>query len=137
MKKILSATLAVLAVSSIGCGGYARTTEQYSSDTYKLLEAQNEPLKQCYVKTLRSNPKLAGTVTVSFTVDNDTGRVRKAKIDQGRSTAGEPIRKCVLDVLQDLKLTPPDKNEGRAQFTWDFKPIYVNDDGTPAQPPPS
>jgi hypothetical protein len=137
MKTIFSATLAVIAVSTLGCGGYARSQEQWSADTYKLLEAQNEPLKQCYVKVLRSNPKLAGSVTAAFTVDNDTGRVRKVKIDNGRSTAGEPIRKCVLDALQDLKLTPADKNEGRGQFTWEFKPIYVNEDGTPAEQPPS
>ena len=78
-------------------------------------------------KFFRPNPAGDGTTQHFYTV----------KIDNGRSTAGEPIRKCVLDALQDLKLTPADKNEGRAQFTWEFKPIYVNDDGTPAATPPS
>lgn len=126
-----------LASLVVGCGGYARTPDQWSDDTSKLLEAQNEPIKACYNKSLRANPKLEGNVVVNFVVENDTGRLRKAKIDNSKTTAGEPVRRCVLDSLRDLKLTPPDQNTGRASYTWEFNAVFINEDGTPAdtQPP--
>ena len=98
------APILVLGLSSFaaGCGGYARTPEQWSDDTTKILEAQNEPIKACYNKALRADPKLAGLVFVTFTVEDETGRIRKVKIDNSKTTAGEPIRRCVLDSLRDL-----------------------------------
>lgn len=133
-----AAKLATLLVASLpfaaGCGGYARTPDQWQTDTYKLLEAQNEPIKACYNKALRSNPKLEGNVIVTFVVENDTGRLRKARIDNSRTTAGEPVRKCVLDSLRDLKLTPPDASTGKGTYTWEFKAVFVKEDGTQVDP---
>jgi len=133
--------LGVFALCSFaaGCGGYARTPEQWTDDTYKLLEQQNEAVKDCYEKSLKSNAKLEGNVVVSFIVDNKTGRVRKAKIDINRTTAGDPARKCVLDSLRDLKLTPGDAAEGHAVFTWEFNRTIINEDGTTtvSEPPKS
>ncbi|NUP10322.1 MAG: AgmX/PglI C-terminal domain-containing protein [Polyangiaceae bacterium] len=137
--KLTVCSLALASSLAIGCGGYARTPDQWVDDTNKVLEAQNQPIKECYNKALRSNPKLEGNVVVNFVVENDTGRLRKARIDTSRTTAGEPIRKCVLDAVRDLKLTPADANTGKATYTWEFKAVYVKEDGSPvdAAPPPS
>lgn len=134
MKYCLLAAVAL--IGSVGCGGYARTPDQWTDDTTKLLDAQSETIRACYEKTLKGNPKLQGQVTVSFIVEDKTGRVRKAKIDTNRTTAGDPVRKCVLDALRDLKLTPPDEAQGRASFQWDFHPIYIKEDGTPLETAP-
>ncbi|MBK6513693.1 MAG: AgmX/PglI C-terminal domain-containing protein [Polyangiaceae bacterium] len=130
----LAAVLLASLPFTTGCGGYSRTPDQWQTDTYKLLEAQNEPIKTCYNKALRSNAKLAGNVIVTFVVEDDTGRVRKARIDNSRTTAGEPVRKCVLDSLRDLKLTPPDASTGKATYTWEFKAVFVKEDGTQVDP---
>ena len=100
MNRQNGALLVILALGSLaaGCGGYARTPEQWTDDTYKLLEQQNEMVKDCYERSLKANAKLEGNVVVNFIVDNKTGRVRKAKIDVNRTTAGDPVRKCVASV---------------------------------------
>jgi len=124
---------------SVGCGGYTRTPDQYTDDTFKVLSAQSEPIRACYNKVLKGNPQLNGNVTVNFIVDNKTGRIRRVRIDNARTTAPEPVARCVLDSLHDLKLTPADKNEGRATWTWEFKQVFVKEDGTPLEvrPPPT
>ncbi|MBL8743179.1 MAG: AgmX/PglI C-terminal domain-containing protein, partial [Myxococcales bacterium] len=92
-----------------GCGGaMTRTEAQWTEDTYKLLETQNEAIKKCYNDELKKNPRLEGSVVVDFHVDNKTGRFKKVRIDKKKTTAGDPVRKCVTQVVQDLKLTPGD-----------------------------
>ncbi len=118
--------------SLVGCGGYTRTPSQWTEDTYKLLETKNESIQKCYNSELKKNPGLEGMVTVDFHVDNRTGRVRKVKIDKQKTTAGDPVRKCVTTAIQDLKLTPPDANDGQAKFQWEFKANVA-----PADPPPA
>lgn len=135
----LGALALVSTFAAVGCGGFARTPDQYSDDTYKILAAQSEPIRACYNRVLKGNPRLDGNVTVNFVVDNESGRFRKVRIDNARTTAPESVRRCVLDVMHDLKLTPADKNEGRATFTWEFHKVWVKEDGTPleTEPPPT
>ncbi len=113
--------LAVLAFASAACGGYTRTPEQWTEDTRQMLEAQNEFIKSCYNRELKSNPKLEGNVTVKFLVENGTGRVKRVKLDDSGTTAGDPVRKCVMENIKDLRIKPPDANDGRATFVWEFK----------------
>jgi len=128
----ITAALSLLA----GCGGGAttRTPAQWTEDTYKLLETQNEAIKTCYNSELKKNPKLEGTVVVDFHVDNKTGNIKKVRIDKKKTTAGDPVRKCVTQVVQDLKLTPGDTNDGQANFSWEFK---ANVTEAPEETPPA
>ncbi len=113
--------LPLLATTFLACGGFARTPEQWTEDTYKLLESKSGDMTTCYNKALEKNPLLEGTVTVDFIVHNKTGQVAKVRVDANKSTAADPARKCVVDAVQDLKLGPPDANTGKATFTWEFK----------------
>lgn len=129
--------LALLAGTAVGCGGYTRTPEQWTEDTRQVLEAQNDFIKSCYNRELKQNNKLEGTVTVTFLVENDTGRIKKVKLDDSKTTAGDPVRKCVMDNIKDLRLKPPDWNNGRGSFTWEFKAIEPPPVEEPAETPAS
>lgn len=120
-----------LASLGTGCGGYTRTPDQWTEDTYKVLESQNDGIKKCYAEALKKNANLEGKVTVSFVVENKTGRIRRAKVDGAKTTAGDPVRRCVLEALKDQRITPPDANNGRATFTWEFKRNIVKTDDAP------
>ena len=113
--------VALLAASAVGCGGYTRTPEQWTEDTRQVFEAQNDFIRTCYNSELKQNAKLEGTVTVNFLVENDTGRIKKVKLDDSRTTAGDPVRKCVMDNIKDLRVKPADWNNGKGSFTWEFK----------------
>ena len=136
-KLSLAALLTPLALASIGCGGYTRTPEQWTEDTRQVLEAQNEFIKSCYERELKQNPKLEGTVSVNFVVDNGTGRIRKVKLNDANTTAGDPVRKCVMDNIKDLRLKPPDANTGKATYTWEFKAVVPPADEPAAEAPAS
>ncbi len=113
--------LAALALFATACGGYTRTPEQWTEDTRQMLDAQSEFIRTCYNRELKQNPKLEGNVTVKFLVENGSGRVKRVKIDDSGTTAGDPVRKCVMENIKDLRIKPPDANDGRATFTWEFK----------------
>lgn len=115
----LALTLAA-ALSLVGCGGDARSPADWEQDTQKMLEGSNEAIKSCYNAELQKNRKLNGTVTVTFTIVRGNGHVKKPRVDQARTTGGDALKKCVIDNIQDLKLSPPDANHGEATYTWIF-----------------
>jgi hypothetical protein len=119
------------------CGGYARTPEQWTEDTYKLLESKSGDVQKCYNEQLKKNPLLEGKVTVDFIVHNRTGQVAKVRVDAAKTTAGDPVRKCVVDNVEDLKLGPPDANTGKATFTWEFTKEIVKSPTPPAGEKPA
>lgn len=129
--------LALVAASATACGGYTRTPEQWTEDTRQMLEAQNEFIKSCYNRELKANPKLEGNVTVKFLVENGSGRVKRVKLDDSGTTAGDPVRKCVMENIKDLRIKPPDANDGRATFTWEFKATVPPAEEAPADAPPA
>lgn len=118
----ISACFAIPLIGSLltACGGFTRTPEQWTEDTYKLLESKSGDVQKCYNEQLKKNPLLEGKVTVDFIVHNRTGQVAKVRVDAAKTTAGDPVRKCVVDNVEDLKLGPPDANTGKATFTWEF-----------------
>jgi hypothetical protein len=122
---LLSSVL--LSALAVGCGGNARTPEQWTEDTYKLLETKSPDVQSCYNEELKKNPLLEGKVTVDFIIHNRTGQFGKVRVDANKSTAADPVRKCVLKAVEDLKLGPPDANTGKATFTWEFKREIVKE----------
>ena len=119
--------LPIIATTLLACGGFTRTPEQWTEDTYKLLESKSGDVTTCYNEALKKNPLLEGKVTVDFIVHNKTGQVAKVRVDANKTTAADPARKCVVKAVEDLKLGPPDANTGKATFTWEFKREIVKE----------
>jgi hypothetical protein len=115
------ATLATLVAASLAGCGTARTADAYRADTQKLLDAQQPSIEHCYQSALANHPDLTGTVTVDFTVEKKTGVVKDAAVD-AKTTAPKELGDCVVQALANMKLDPPDRDEGRATFVFDFKP---------------
>lgn len=111
-----------LIASVAACGGTARGLEAYRTDTANLLETRNAQLQSCYDDALKSDAKAAGTVTVQFVVAKKTGMIENPQIDTTKSTAPASLGQCVVKAVDGLVLNPADKNEGRATFTYEFKP---------------
>jgi hypothetical protein len=141
---VTSATVTIAAValaSSVGCGGNARTPDAYRDDTAKLLATASEGITNCYNQVLKTNPTASGSVTVRFVVQDDTGKLRRIKVDPARSSAPPAVQECVTKYISDLKLEPADSQKGVAMFSWDFsfKTVTPPDAAAPADSskPPS
>lgn len=116
--------LAASALASLAsCSGTARGLEAYRADTNKLLETRGAQLKGCYEDALKTDDKLAGTVTVQFVVEQRTGTIVKPMVDPARTTAPVVLGQCVVKAIEGLVLAPPDRSEGRATFVYEFAPV--------------
>jgi hypothetical protein len=113
-------SLLALGLSVAGCSFAARSPEMYRDDTRAVLETKNEQVKACYDELLKTNKDAQGTVTVKFTVTKDTGAFSNVAADPAGTTAPPELTQCVLNALQGLALTPGDKSEGQATFTYQF-----------------
>ena len=111
-----------LVATVAACSGTARGLEAYRTDTSNLLETRNAQLQSCYDDALKTDAKMAGTVTVQFVIAKKTGMIENAQVDAGKSTAPPALGQCVVKAVDGLVLAPADKNEGRATFTYEFKP---------------
>jgi TonB family protein len=111
-----------LVATAAACGGTARGLEAYRNDTGALLETRTTQLQRCYGDALKTNAGLSGTVTVQFVVENKTGTITSPSVDQSKSTASPVLGDCVVKAIDGLTLAPPDRNEGRATFVYEFKP---------------
>ena len=69
--------LSLGAFALAGCSGsfYARSPDDYRTATRALLESRESSFKQCYEGVLASTPDAAGTVAVSFVVEEKTGKI--------------------------------------------------------------
>jgi hypothetical protein len=103
-----------------GCSFYARDADAYRKVTREVLETKSQDLKGCYDAQLRSDPKVAGSVVVKFTVQKETGKIINPTLDAA-STAPDSLRQCVLHAIDGLAIDPPDKRDGAATFRWDFE----------------
>jgi len=120
-KSPIHLALLALTVGAVGCSVAARDANMYAQDTQKVLESRNDAIKTCYDQALKTDSKVAGTVTVKFTVKPDTGELSDIKVDAAGTTAPDPLSQCVVTSIQGLKLVPPDDQEGLATFTWNFQ----------------
>lgn len=122
-------TMNLIAAGAIACAaacsGTARGLEAYRDDTGKLLATRSAELSQCYDDALKTDGKLSGTVTVQFVVAKQTGVISSPMVDQNKSTAPPVLGQCVVKAIDGLVLAPPDRNEGRATFVYEFKPTQA------------
>ena len=103
------------------CSFIARGEDDYRKDTREVLETKNSEIKACYDKALEGNAAQSGKVVVNFTVEKKTGAFTNIVVDPSQSTAPENLQSCVAGALEGLKLTPEDRRDGEATFTWVFK----------------
>jgi hypothetical protein len=118
--KTIRLSLLALGLSVAGCSFAARSPDMYRDDTRAVLETKNEQIKTCYDDLLKTNKEAQGNVTVKFTVAQDTGAFSNIAADPAGTTAPAELTQCVLNALQGLALTPGDKSEGQATFTYSF-----------------
>ena len=73
----------------------------------RVIRAHGDAMKRCYEKELVHTPKLAGKVSVAFTI-TPTGKVAKAKVAE--STVGNAaVEKCVVEAFGKLVFPKPEK----------------------------
>ena len=114
--------IAMTLLALAACGGTSRGLEAYRTDTEHTLASKNAQIQSCYDAALAKDGKAAGTVAVQFTVAKTTGMFTAAALDPKRTTASPLLGDCVLSAVKDLKLDPPDNNDGKATFVYEFKP---------------
>jgi hypothetical protein len=113
--------LAIAALSATaGCSFMMRNPEQYRDDTTKLLANRSADLDTCYDTVIATSPTAAGKVTVTFSVEEKTGKISDAKADPARTTAPQPLIDCVTTAINGLALAPADQHKGIATFEYNF-----------------
>ena len=118
LRRMLAAGL----VASLAACGSLRTAEVYRADTTKLLATRSAQLQRCYNDALTADGKAAGTVTVQFVIESDSGAISKPAVDAAHSTAPAALGQCVVKAIDGLVLAPADSQEGHATFVYEFKP---------------
>jgi hypothetical protein len=113
-----------------GCSYHARSPDEYRDATQALLDTKGADIKTCYDGALQGKSDLAGTVTVHFTVEAETGKIGNVTADAAKTQAPDVLTQCVVKSLDGLALNPPDANPGDATFEYQF---VVGP--TPAAPP--
>jgi hypothetical protein len=121
MNPALACTL-VASIAAVGCGHFARETTEYSVDVRQMLASRNDAVSLCYGRVLEQMPTAAGTVALRFRVVPETGRLAKTRINPAKTTAPEPVQRCILENLDEMKLDPPDVNEAVGEVVWNFTP---------------
>jgi hypothetical protein len=116
----VATTLLATLVAATGCSFAARSPEMYRDDTAKLLDSKTPDIKACYDEQLKTWKDVAGSVRVKFTVKKETGEVTDAQVDPAATTAPSEVSECVIKSIAGLRLQPPDQNDGKATFTWNF-----------------
>ena len=112
--------LFMLLALAAGCSFHARSPDEYRDATQALLETKSTDIKTCYDDALKGKSDLAGTVTVHFTVDAETGKVGNVSADTAKTQAPEVLTQCIVKSLDGLALNPPDANPGDATFEYHF-----------------
>jgi hypothetical protein len=123
LHRILHRILAAGVVASLAACGSLRTVDAYRVDTAKLLASRSTQLQRCYEQALTADGKAAGTVTVQFVIESDSGAISKPTVDPAHSTASPALGRCVVKAIDGLALAPPDSQEGHATFVYEFKPV--------------
>jgi hypothetical protein len=116
---IMSVSLLV-GVGVIGCGGHARSPDEYRDATAAVLATRSAQVRACYDGAYKADPSAQGTVTVQFKVEADTGKFVGAQVVSGN--APDPLKQCILKSFDGALLAPADAQDGDATFQWEFVP---------------
>lgn len=119
--RITLPTIVALGLAAAACTGTSRGLEAYRDDTTGLLNTRRAELATCYNDALKADARAHGTVTVQFVVEKSSGTIGHTAVDPARSNAPAALGQCVVHAIDGLVLAPPDRNEGRATFVYEFK----------------
>jgi len=120
IKTSIKLGVVALLLGSTGCSFYARSPEDYRDETQKLLDTKSADIKACYDGALKGNKELQGRVTIMFTVEAETGKIKDVKVDPAGTTAPMDVSTCVTHAVDGLALAPPDKRDGMATWVYEF-----------------
>lgn len=131
LKCTAALAVALASVASAGCGSVQRPADVYHADVKAMLESQSEPIRICYEKVLKSDPKAAGIVTVHFMIfaswvdmKNEYGTTDRGVV-AAKTTAPTAVSDCVVKQLHNLRLEPEDKAYGDIVWSWEFSSTRV------------
>lgn len=110
----------LMLLAAAGCSFHARSPDEYRDATQALLDSKSADIKTCYDAALKGKTDLAGTVTVHFTVEAETGKIGNVQADAAKTQAPEVLQQCVIKSIDGLALNPPDANPGDASFEYQF-----------------
>ena len=115
-----SFSMLMLLAFAAGCSFQARSPDEYRDATQALLDTKGADIKTCYDGALKGKSDLAGTVTVHFTVEAETGKLTNISADTAKTQAPDVLTQCVVKSLDGLALAPPDANPGDGSFEYHF-----------------
>lgn len=115
---LLGAVILALGASATGCA--VRDATMFINDTQTVTAPKQEAIRACHTEALKTNPAAAGLVVVSFTWQKDTGKLTDLAVVPGQTTAPAELQACVTKNLEGLMLAPPDKQNGRMTWSYDF-----------------
>lgn len=128
--------VSALSLGAVGCSFAKRSPKMYSQATTELIQTKSGELKACYDAVLKGDENTAGSVTVFFVLEKDTGVVKDVEVQD--STVPPEIQACVESSLQGLVLKPGDADDGHATITFVFEPgPKPPPPPAPAAPPPA
>jgi hypothetical protein len=84
-----------------------------------VLQAHRHETHHCYKKGLMQDPRLAGTVRVSFII-NKTGRPQDCRVEENLSVA--EVGSCLCTRLMTWKFPEPTSGVAKVSATWSFNP---------------
>jgi hypothetical protein len=115
-----SFSMLMLLTLAAGCSFHARSPDEYRDATQALLDTKSADIKTCYDDALKGKSDLAGTVTVHFTVEAETGKIGNVSADAAKTQAPDVLTQCVVKSIDGLALNPPDANPGDGTFEYQF-----------------
>jgi TonB family protein len=80
-------------------------------------------VRACYDAERVKDPRLAGTLTLHFTIDPQ-GKVTEASVVDSRTTLkAAALQRCALDALRTISFPPSSRGfESQVNYPFDFKP---------------
>ena len=115
---ILGAACAALLTNPAGC---ALFTRGFRNDLPSTLQEAKPQLSQCYAEALKRNPKLAGSMMLTVTVQRSTTALTGVTA-VGPQPADATFEQCVARVVGGLKVAKSPMFTCRANFPVNFTP---------------
>jgi len=77
-------------------------------------------LRQCYIAGTFKDAQLEGTVTVTFVIDNASGKVSQA-VDSGSNMRDPEVVDCVLGEFAELRFVPGGQSPTEVTYSLPFR----------------
>jgi hypothetical protein len=110
-----------IAASSKPAPGVTSVTGRLAPEIIKrLIRSQFSRFRRCYETALKSNPSLAGSVSVRYIVD-EWGRVANAEVTDASTLPDPSVRECVRQVYSKIYYPIPEGGRVMVTYPIDFQ----------------